>query len=502
MKIKDFFLKTWKLYKKYFISLILIYLTVFLRDNYIKGPSGFLGITFHVFILHIFGSAIFCYLIKLWKDESGQVKNFVRPFTEPEYRLKIWVVLALSTAFVLIFVFAAMSLLNTNTDDFVAQLLLFGIIYGAYRLFISVIDRVVEIIIAVFILYPQGSPFKTFFKGLEYNLRYFIPYCIFDFVLMIIPNKLADILAPHIGGIYIALIVSPLIGFVFLAKAGFLYEKITFKEKSKAYSKYIATYKDEVYSKYMSEYKDIDNLYKSCRYKLILIFIVVYISTITILYSTSWIAAILFIFVTEPLLVTLSVKKSVEKVDKILFDDCDPIKYLDLVEYGTKEKKNFFDRSPYKFLYSRLFTANIALERYDVVEQLLEKEKKNSANYKIFKSDYELLKAIAENNAYKYIYVYEHSPKKLKKLKPFKCRYLMAQGKRQEAFELITSYTEPKRYNEIGRQKALADYYIIEGNIEEARKYMQFIADNANKLPVQKRAEKWLADNGYGFEQI
>lgn len=78
-----------------------------------------------------------------------------------------------------------------------------------------------------------------------------------------------------------------------------------------------------------------------------------------------------------------------------------------------------------------------------------------------------------------------------------KCKYLIAKGKILEAFEIITSYTEPRKYNEMSRQKALADCYIANGNIEQARRYMKFIADNANKLPVQKRAEEWFADNGY-----
>ena len=484
MKIKDFLLKTWRLYKKYFIPLILIYLLISVRDNYIERPSGFWSVAVRVFILHIFGTAISCYIIKLWKDEKGQIRNFIQPFTEPQYRLKIWVMFALSTVFTMSGVFAAKSLLmNIGTINTFTQLLFVISIYGVYKLFVSVIDQIIEIIITVFILYPQGSPFKTFIKGLEYNVRYLIPYCILDFVVMIIPKQIANILIPYMDVIFIALIVSPLVGFGILVQAGFLYEKITFKENSKVYSNTIDTY------------KDIDNLYKRYGYKLILICIMMFIAAITIICSTSFIAAILFIVIAEPLIIRLVLKKHIEKLDKILYDDCDPIKYLDLIEYATKEKKNFFYNYLYKTLYSRLFTVNIVLEKYDVVEQLLEKEKKNSANYKIFKSNCELSKAITENNTEKYIYIYELAPKILKKFKTYQCRYLIAKGKRQEAFELITSYTETRKYNEIIRQKVLADYYIDDGNIEQAKNCMKFIAYNANKLPVQKTAEKWLEDN-------
>lgn len=485
MKIKDTLLKMWNLYRKSFIPLMIIFLITFVRDNYIEGSSGFYGVALTVFIKHIFGVALACFIFKLWEDEKIQIKNFARPFVHPDYRVKVWVMIIFSTFFTMLFVYIVMSVLEIETDDFITQLLLFAGMSGVYNLFLSVIDQIVDIIFAVFILRPQGSPFKIFLKGIGYNVRYLIPYCILDYVLMIIPNQIVDMLKPHMGGIYVALIVSPLVGFTFLVKAGFLYEIITWKEKKKISSRTINTY------------KDIDKLYKRFNKQLFIMIILLLISGSIISISTSLIIAFLFILVVELLAITLILKKNVGYVDKILFEDCDAVKFLDLIEYSVKNKKKALGKNLYKLLYSRLFTANIVLERYDVVEQLLEKEKKNSANYKLFKANCEISKARSEKNTEKYIYVYELAPEALKRIEISKYYYLLAQGKKQEAFEFITSYTGKRKYDEVARQKVLANYYIDEGNLEEARKYMQFVFDNANTLPARKAAEKWLADNGY-----
>ncbi len=485
MKIKDILLKMCNLYRKSFIPFMIIFLISFVRDNYVEGPSGFYGVALTVFIKHIFGVALVCFIYKLWEDEKLQIKNFAKPFVHTDYRVKSWVIIFFSTFFTMLFVYIVMSVLKIETDNFITQLLLFAGMSGIYNLFLSVIDQIVEIIFAVFILRPQGSPFKIFLKGIGYNVRYLIPYCVLDYVLMIIPNQIANMLKSYMGGIYVALIISPLVGFTFLAKAGFLYEIITWKEKKNVSSRIINTY------------KDIDKLYKRVYKQLFIMVILLIIAGVIINLSTSLIVALLFILVTELLSITLILKNNVVYVDKILFEDCDPVKYLDLIEYAVKNKKKAFNKSLYNLLYSRLFTANIVLERYDVVEQLLEKEKKNSANYKMFKANCELSKARSEKNTEKYIYAYELAPEALKRIETSKYYYLLAQGKKQEAFEFITSYKGERKYDEIARQKSLANYYINEGNFEEARKYMQFVFDNANTLPAQKAAEKWLADNGY-----
>ena len=207
---------------------------------------------------------------------------------------------------------------------------------GVYKLFLSVIDQIAEIIFAIFILRPQGPPFKVFLKGIEYNVRYLIPYCVLDYILMFIPNQIADMLKPHMGGIFVALIVAPFVGFTILAKAGFLYEVITWKEKKKASSKTINTY------------KDIDKLYKRFNKQLFIMIILLLISGSIISISTSLIIAFLFILVVELLAITLILKKNVGYVDKILFEDCDPVKFLDLIEYSVKNKKKALGKNLYK----------------------------------------------------------------------------------------------------------------------------------------------------------
>lgn len=485
MKIKDILSKLWNLYRKSFIPLALLFLVSFIRDNYIDRSSAFWGVAVSVFLKLIYGVAVLCFLFKLWEDEEPQIKNFALPFTHPDYRIKVWVMIFLNTAFSMLFAYTVKSALQIETDDAFIQLLFFVGASGVYKRFLSFIDPIVEIILAVFLLRPQGSPLKIFLKGIGYNVRYLIPYCIFDYVLMIIPDYIVNLLRPHMDGIYVGLIMAPLVGFTLLAKAAFLYEIITRREQKKLSSRTINTY------------KDIDKLYRRVDLQGVIMVILLIIAATILNSLTSLIPTLLFMSVIELLSIRLIMKNNIAYVDKILFEDCDPVKYLDLAEYAVNNKKKVFDRNLTGAMYSRLFTANLALERYDVVEQLLEKEKKNSTNYKLFKPNYELSKAINENNAEKYILAYELAPESLKKIEISKYNYLLAQGKRQEAFELITSYTGKRKYDEIARQKALANYYIDEGNFEEAVKYMQFIFDNANTLPVKKTAEKWLADNGY-----
>ena len=226
----------WDLYRKSFIPLALVFLIIFVRDNYIEGSSGFYGVALTVFIKHIFGVALACFILKLWEDGKLQIKNFAKPFVHPDYRVKVWVMIFLSTLFTMLFVYIVMSAMKIETDNNIMQFLFLISVSGVYKLFLSVIDQIAEIIFAVFILRPQGSPFKVFLKGIEYNVRYLIPYCVLDYILMFIPNQIADMLKPHMGGIFVALIVAPFVGFTILAKAGFLYEVITWKEKKKVSS--------------------------------------------------------------------------------------------------------------------------------------------------------------------------------------------------------------------------------------------------------------------------
>lgn len=185
--------------------------------------------------------------------------------------------------------------------------------------------------------------------------------------------------------------------------------------------------------------------------------------------------------------------KDIRKLNRVLLQDCDAKKYLEIIEFAVSYGKSLSFRGMQESLYRIIeqlyvlaLTVNLQFER---AAEYLDKEwvgKRSSRIYRLRKINLELVRACYEGDATEYNKVYEKALS-LKKRRLINGQKYLLNQQYSMAIELLSGEPEKIPYNEVNRAYLLAMSYLALGKDDLAEPYLKYVTEHGNTMPCRQK---------------
>ncbi len=186
-------------------------------------------------------------------------------------------------------------------------------------------------------------------------------------------------------------------------------------------------------------------------------------------------------------------------LDRILLQECDVKKYLELMEcavsYGKKFSLKGFQGTVFVLAQQKYVLALSADWKSEEAQNYLEvgwKGNKNTRLYKQTVMNFNLIKCYITGNRVGFQEIFMKSGKIFEKNKLFIAEKLFLEEQYEKAAGVLSAYKEKKLYNEVSRNYLLGRCYDRLGNRQLAEEHMRYTVANGNTMPCREKAKEWL----------
>lgn len=186
-------------------------------------------------------------------------------------------------------------------------------------------------------------------------------------------------------------------------------------------------------------------------------------------------------------------------LDRILLEECDAEKYLELMEgavlYGKKLSLKGFQGTVFVIAQQKYVLALSANWKLEEAEKYLEvgwKGNKNTRLYKQTVMNFNMIQCYMTGNKVGFQEIYIKAGKICKENKLFIAEKLFLEEQYEEAAGILSNYKEKKLYNEVNRNYLLGRCYDWLGDIKMAWECMKYTVEHGNTMPCKEKAEEWL----------
>lgn len=188
--------------------------------------------------------------------------------------------------------------------------------------------------------------------------------------------------------------------------------------------------------------------------------------------------------------------------DKILLEECDTKKYLEIMEYavsyGTEIKPKDFQKSVFTLAQQRYVLALMAEHRFPKAMAYLQNHWQGKRTTNLYQNtllNVQLAVSFENRNGEEFAELYRKGEKLFRKNRIFLGEKLFLEGKCTDAVEVLQKSKEQAAYHEVLRQYILAMCYEALKEIEQASVCMEYVAKYGNTMPCRCQAEQWKREN-------
>lgn len=186
-------------------------------------------------------------------------------------------------------------------------------------------------------------------------------------------------------------------------------------------------------------------------------------------------------------------------LDRILLQECDVKKYLELMEcavsYGKKFSLKGFQGTVFVLAQQKYVLALSANWKLEEAENYLKAGWKGNKNTRLYKQtvmNFNLIKCYITGNKVGFQEIFMKSGKKFKKNQLFIAEKLFLEDEYEEVAGVLSGYKGKTLYNEVSRNYLLGRCYDRLGNIKLAWECMKYTVEHGNTMPCKEKAEEWL----------
>lgn len=188
--------------------------------------------------------------------------------------------------------------------------------------------------------------------------------------------------------------------------------------------------------------------------------------------------------------------------DKILMEECNTQKYLEIMEYavsyGKEIQRKGFQKSVFILVQQRYVLALSAEHHFSKAIAYLQNHwqgKRTTNLYKNTMLNVNLAVSFENRNLEKFTELYLVGEKLFRKNKIFLGEKLFLEEKYADAVELLQNIQKKTNYQEVQRQYMLAMCYEALKETEQASIRMEYVAKYGNTTPCRYAAEQWKKEN-------
>lgn len=190
------------------------------------------------------------------------------------------------------------------------------------------------------------------------------------------------------------------------------------------------------------------------------------------------------------------------KLDRILLQECDAERYLELMEYAVAYGRGLQWRGLQKTVLllaeQKYVMALIANQKFREAEFYLKEEwigKRNSRLFRLVSTNLKLAESYEMQETECFCKVLQSTGNEFAKNRLFTAKGFLLKKDYEAALEVLTGYEEKRLYYEVGRQFLLGNCYDKLGHKSHATACMKYVAEHGNTMPHKARAKEWLAQN-------
>ena len=188
--------------------------------------------------------------------------------------------------------------------------------------------------------------------------------------------------------------------------------------------------------------------------------------------------------------------------DKILLEECDTKKYLEIMEYavsyGTEIKPKDFQKSVFTLAKQRYVLALMAEHCFPKAMAYLQNHwqgKKTTSLYRNTALSVQLASSFENRNEEEFVELYQTGEILFRKNRIFLGKKLFLEGQYADAVELLQNIQKKTNYHEVQRQYMLAMCYEALKETQQASICMEYVAKYGNTMPCRYVAEQWKREN-------
>lgn len=187
------------------------------------------------------------------------------------------------------------------------------------------------------------------------------------------------------------------------------------------------------------------------------------------------------------------------ELDYELLYNCDVERYLETmrfaVAYGKKFRFKGYQKTVFTIMQQRYIRALIIKHNFHEAEMYLSTKWVGDKNISLCRQcmmNLRLTIYYQNKETEKFNQLYEQASTVFRKDKFFQAYSLILNEKFPEAVELLSRYKTKILYNEVKRNDLLGMCYAALGDMQSAKKCMEYVAKNGNTMPCKSQAEEWL----------
>lgn len=196
--------------------------------------------------------------------------------------------------------------------------------------------------------------------------------------------------------------------------------------------------------------------------------------------------------------IIIRILKNIKKIDLVMLQECDVIRYLELIEFAVSYGKTLsfksYQKSIFILIQQRYIAALIANDKLNAAEDYLTTEWTDyrTTAHKNSMTNLKLVVLYRFKDVQKFDEIYKQSPIIFQKNKLFKAYSFILNEKYEDCKNMLSAYTEKNAYNEVGRNYLLGLCYSALEDEKSAKACMEYVMEHGNTMPHRKKAEEWL----------
>ena len=196
---------------------------------------------------------------------------------------------------------------------------------------------------------------------------------------------------------------------------------------------------------------------------------------------------------------SLVILREFSKFDRVLLQECDSVKYLEmmayLVTYGKSVERKGFQKSILLIGEQRYVAALIANDELEQAEAYVMHEwegKRTKRLYRQALTNIELEKKYKAKDAEGYVHTLENAEKVFQTNKLFIAKKLILKNDYRQALDVLEKRKEKVLYYEVARQFLMGVCYYQTGEAERGKACMEYVMIHGNTLHCKQEAEEYL----------
>ena len=194
-----------------------------------------------------------------------------------------------------------------------------------------------------------------------------------------------------------------------------------------------------------------------------------------------------------------NILREFSKIDRMLSQECDAEKYLEMLEgmikYGKSLDYHRFQKNVMLIAEPKYVVALIINGQLQKAEEYIKNEwqgKREGRSWQQVMTNLELAKKYQEKDAAGYSATLEKAGKVFQKNPLLMAKNLMLKGEDEAAVRLLENDTEKLPYYEVTRRFLLGVCYYRIGKEEQGKECMKYVIGHGNTLKCKEEAEKYV----------